>query len=324
YATGTTAKPTKTNTLYIHVYAKFVDKSGSTQSGGKYFQYYKVSSWNNDRTPKTFALSSTSSTLTYYQLAKAGLQNYWKTNALGHYDKGATTNGGWYDFAKGVNFNTQVILHEPTTSAPFSKDQHYITITIGDPSSAGQYGSDGYWHFAYPPRYAGEYNSTQGGFAVDYDYSSNGSIHLATQYQTGTLNKGKYYYSPETASNGSASSDEPTMWSSIVGHELGHNLGLDDGYRVGSMYRTIFNKEIGPISTEKDNSDGKSYYTADNIMSDGTWKRKANSNDVEMALQAQGMSIKELDLSWQSYRSYSLSGWAYTKSKMIRLPNTKK
>lgn len=264
---------TKNQTLYIHVYANI---SGPGKNDK--FEYYK---WNGKSGSAVKYTYKKRSTYTYGNLAKAGLKKYWSINV-----KGTS-----YDFAKGVNFKTKVVLHSGDLPG-----QRYTNVIIGDTSNSAKR-NGAFWHFA---------SSYYYDKAPEYSFASNKKIYLVTQYQTAIKNKAlkKYdYVCPESS---------PESYRNVAGHELGHNLGLRDGYMVGNLYRTVFTKEIGVVSIVKGKKKVK------NIMS-GARKCKANANDIEMALQAQGMAVNGKPKSFQSYKTYKENGKQFYKSPVIRM-----
>ena len=88
----------------------------------------------------------------------------------------------------------------------------------------------------------------------------------------------------------------------VMGHELGHALGLNDAYRMDNgKRRSIENKEVGYQ---------KAIMYSEDI--------KANPNDIEMILNAQMKSIIKVDGAFQNYKSFEEKKIKYYISNVIR------
>lgn len=227
---------------------------------------------------------------TYEQVIKEGIQSCWSIKIKG--------NG--YDFEPGVNFSTKVNLIEEKLP-----DQNYIAIFVGDEEK--RYKEDGmFWFFSEGALISR--SSTQGTY---YNYRANEFspyIVMPTQEQVvrPKIDNSNPYRPKVTLK---APRPDIDSYKKTAAHEFGHLLGIDDAY--ANSYRPIKQtKEIAYVGSDK-----KSYGVMISSKAD-----YAAPNDVEMALYAQGMAIKDNIYSWQAYTNYvSPKGLNYIQSKAIRL-----
>lgn len=87
----------------------------------------------------------------------------------------------------------------------------------------------------------------------EYLWSGTSQIKIATQ-ETLFLNHNTY--GPEASESD---------YKQVVGHEIGHILGLNDGYKEGGVNRSLVTNEIGTII------DGVAYHVMDN-KKEKIWK----------------------------------------------------
>ncbi|MBO4998118.1 MAG: hypothetical protein J6D02_08990, partial [Lachnospira sp.] len=85
----------------------------------------------------------------------------------------------------------------------------------------------------------------------------------------------------------------PVSYKRTAAHEMGHALGLDDAYPYEGE-----NVEISRIS-ENLNSQNL-------IMKKSSECKKVNSIEIVMLLYAKSQNFKKSDISWQSYKNYSI------------------
>lgn len=260
------------NTLYIHAYVKF-EGDGCNKKVGT---YKKIKTGKYKKTG--------SAKYTYKDLAISGIKK-WSQKVTGNS----------YNFIKGCNFKTYVVLH---TNVP--EDQNYIRILIGDELCK----KDGdYWFRAGGFSY---YKVSNKAIRYDYGDTKGGqtTIYLSTNEQLvkNKHRKGKLYAIPKTKEE----------YKSSVAHEFGHTLGLADAYdkkneKGKTIKRITKTSEVG-------------YYKKKKFISlmYGPEIRSVVDNDIEMALQAQGDAIADKDYSIQAYRSHTMDGVIYKKSSVIR------
>lgn len=211
----------------------------------------------------------------YSKLVDKAIKKYWSVNVKGNK----------YDFDNGVNFKTKLIIHKKNKNN--NKDFKYINFIIGDKKN-GKNDSGRYWHFA-----CSSGNS--------YSFSGEKTIYIATQEMTlKTLFITREAKNLDTIHYGPQCNENKMM--AVMGHELGHALGLNDAYRMDNgKRRSIENKEVG-------------YQKAIMYSKD----IKANPNDIEMILNAQMKSIKKVDGAFQNYKSFEEKKIKYYISNVIR------
>lgn len=191
--------------------------------------------------------------------------------------------GNSYDFINGCNFKTKVIFHTKNIQS----DQSYITFNIGNEKC--YFNKDhGYWFYASNVVYRSYYNY----------FGRNMSISMPTNHQLKNNNK---HFPRKNISS----------FKGYAAHEFGHVLGLDDAYNVVYNGKTV--RRINKTTETGYYEDGE----FKNIMFSSYANTLAVSNDIEMALQSQGMAINDEKFSFQSYKSYEDSR-KYRKSKVIR------
>jgi uncharacterized protein YjdB len=282
---------TKNHTLYMHIYVKF-----SGPSMNQKFEYYAV---KNKRYVKTGT-----SKYTYKQLAKQGFAKYWSINIKGNK----------YDFKSGINFRTKLIVHEVGNSG-----QVFIPVRIGGREEEAKT-DGGYWYFVRGAITGKSYKiGSKNTSQALYNYNNHKwpvHMYLTTEYHTAVLNRGHNYYGYDLGIED---------YRSTCGHELGHCLGLNDGYIADNIKRVDPTEEIGTLAKEAYIKEGGWTYSVKlkdgvrNIMVSSP-RELAIKNDVEMALKAQGDAINNYDYSFQAYKTYIDGDYSYHKSKVILMP----
>lgn len=194
--------------------------------------------------------------------------------------------GSSYDFVSGCNFNTKVIFH-----TDIQQGQNYVTFNMGNEKCYFE-ALEEYWFFSHGACYVG----MNSGIST-YNHTGKGAyIALATNHQ---LKRNDECFPIESTA----------QYKSTVAHEFGHVLGLDDAYDM-----TYKGRKIKRISRNTETG----YYENGrfkNIMYES--HSHAVANDIEMALQGQGMAIRGKAYSFQSYANY-YDGCRYKKSLVIR------
>ena len=266
-----------TNTLYIHLYYR-VTGGGAKRK----FEYYKPVFDAKTKALK-FKKTKTSGS-TYLALAKSGMKKHWTK---------AKIKGNSYDFKAGVVFKTKVILHQK--SGKGAPGQRYIKLQLGVTGDAAKTGGM-YWYFAdnlHPAVAPYETINKIRYYSEQYDYlSQNFILNLVTQKQTAN-NPDSNYKSVE---------ENPSAYSNVAAHELGHVLGLNDAYITDDkIVRSIDSAEVN------------------NSIMQGDRTFTVTPNDFEMILNAQGTAAKYLMgsgaensealakiPSWQNYKTYQI------------------
>jgi hypothetical protein len=211
------------------------------------------------------------------QLAISGIQQRWNVYVRGNS----------YNFISGCNFNTKVIFH----TQDIQQDQHYITVNIGN-EECYYGGIKQYWFFVAGAVNINDNNPTYNYTGYDVDVS------LPTNHQL-KLNKGRC-----------TPLKNITAFKDCAAHEFGHILGLDDSYElVDDGWVTDRIKQTTEIGYYKNGQFNNIMYSSDNTH--------AVANDIEMALQGQGMAINGEAFSWQSYIDYT-ADCNYKQSTVIR------
>ena len=181
------------------------------------------------------------------------------------------------DFAPGVNFQTRFILHEKGKEALPSK-QHYLEIRIG--GECPDCPEQDWFH----------------GDILGTDVADPGDSHL---YMAVNEELGRQ--------------ETPLNFRCLSAHELGHTLGLWDGYLVETREGNI-------IDRMRENGETCIYTNDDkwkNIMKCDREEEKITANDVEMMLLAYGRSADDKDDVSQAYQDYVYQG-RYETSEVIR------
>lgn len=262
--------------LYINAYIRFEGPAADDK-----FRSYKRS------TDGTRYIVTSAGSSTYKDLVIKGIKQYWKIKITGNS----------YDFAKGVNFSTEVNVIESD-----DENQNVITIYIGEDRKYEPI--DSYWYFSEGTLVIPGSTNT-----AEYDYSDNDNpfrIYMPTQEQFASNYPSGNGIVPLSGYVPTADSDN---YANSAAHEFGHMLGLDDAY--DSQYRKVkMTAELSSVDLQ-----GKK---APDLMASGT-ARYASANDIEMALTAQGRAIRGAGKSWQSFVSYTYNGHKYVKSPAIRL-----
>ncbi|MCH5265227.1 MAG: Ig-like domain-containing protein [Lachnospiraceae bacterium] len=188
--------------------------------------------------------------------------------------------GNGEDFAPGVNFQTKLVLHERGTETVHA-NQRFLEVRIG-------------------------------GVCPDCQWYKTYWFHGNEMGVGDTGVEGHHLYLSINEELGHQ--EMPQSFRSVVSHELGHVLGLCDGYGV-----ELANGEI--IDRMRENDETCIQMSADDwksIMKTSREKIKMKANDIEMMLLAYGHSVSEneIDVS-QAYQDYNYQGHYETSEAII-------
>ena len=254
------------DTLYIHVYVRFYTYDRATGTETKVSGQKGIYGDDPDRKGES-----------YKSEFIKGVTSSFSTLIKGNED----------DFEPGVSFHTKLILHDQDAGGNH-ENQEYLGVSIcGDcdcesclSMDPNKKESSNYWFHAYP--------------CLDKSvFSSRNRLHIADNEHL--VNNGDLQ-ELETVEN----------FRSGCAHEMGHILGLGDGYEAVdrnkvSSIRMTFNDET-------------CFYNDDNwhnLMLQSRTCRIIKSNDMEMMLQAYGFSFeleKTKDSVMQYYKSHYWNG----------------
>ncbi len=255
------------NQLQIHVYLEFVTYTKTNKKGidGKYiYKRGKASGKDSISTSK------------YISRFKSGLYKaYSKQNIK----------GSKYDFKKGINFTTKLVIHEKKKNSKYNKNQQFTEVLIGGECPNCTTAKDHWYHEG------GNNNSAE--YVV---YKKENVIFMPTNAQV-RKNADKGHRRP--AYNYSVTS----------AHEMGHILGLDDAYETNGIDRCTDNGETGYEYVSMN---------YDNLMKNYYYKITVTSNDIEMMLEANELLGKDIRFASQSYKSYKRAEIEHKISRVIR------
>lgn len=262
YNTGGIYLPTKyrfaKGKLEIHVYLEFVtyhDTGRMDADGKKVYEKQKP------------AVRSKVSADSYICMFKEGLQNAYQIDVF----------GGKGDFKEGVNFKTQMFIHEKGKEKYHAR-QEFIEVLIGgecpDCTKPGNH-----WYHADTSLGSKGY-SEYGGYAP--------IVYMPTHEQV--------------RENGSSGARTPMTgkldYELMSAHEMGHVLGLDDAYYGEGFDRCADNSETG-----------YEYYKNqyDNLMKGGRSYHKINANGIEMMLYAVDKDTGRPYVGSESFKTYGFN-----------------
>ncbi len=240
-------------TLQIHVYLDFVTYSDTGKENSGRVKIFKK---------KAASVNSEISTAKYISMFKEGIKEAYSD---------VEVRGNKGDFKKGINFNTELIVHEKRGKEKYHSKQQFIEVLIGGECPNCTKAGDHWYH-------AGSNDNASGYTEYDYDYC----IYMPTNEQV-RANKEEGYNYPATDYNVTAA------------HELGHILGLDDAYATDKYDRCADNSETGYKYQ-------KNQY--DNLMKHNYYYKKINANGIEMMLKAVNPNTGIPDFASQCFKSY--------------------
>lgn len=179
------------------------------------------------------------------------------------------------DFKKGINFNTDLIIHENNGKKKYNSKQQFIEVLIGGECPNCTKKGDHWYH-------SGRNKNASIPLKKEYNFV----IYMPTNEQV-RANKREGYNYPKKD------------YGSTAAHELGHILGLDDAYydATNKYDRCADNSETG---YEYDD------YKYDNLMKHhrhGEGK-KINANGIEMILKAVNPDTGIPNFASQCFKSY--------------------
>lgn len=240
-------------TLQIHVYLDFVTYSDTGKENSGKVKIFKK---------KAASVNSEISTAKYISMFKEGIKEAYSD---------VQVRGNKGDFKKGINFNTELIVHEKRGNEKYHSGQQFIEVLIGGECPNCTKTGDHWYH-------AGPNDNATGYTEYDYIYC----IYMPTNEQV-RVNKEEGYNYPATDYDVTAA------------HELGHILGLDDAYATDKYDRCADNSETGH------EYDKKAY---DNLMKGHQYYKKINANGIEMMLKAVDPNTGMPDFASQCFKSY--------------------
>lgn len=236
----------------------------------------------------------------YKQLVIKGIENTYTLDKL---------NFNMTPFPKDLRLRVVTKLNDLTEKQEKnSKNKNYITIQIGNYTTDNgeviepiivENGSSYYWYFATQDYDDIEIKKSRTDRYIYWHYRGNSYndknnmkiIYMPVEEQLKSkLNiEDKKHYEQTV---------HDTIYGRIAAHEMGHALGLDDAYpyELQSVKINRLSKEI-----EKN----------DMIMKDGRMFDKIHSLEAVMLIYAKSQSYTESEISWQSFKDYSI----YNKDK---------
>lgn len=270
------------DTLYIHVYVRFYTYDRVTGTETKVSGQKGVYEDDPDRQGES-----------YKSEFIKGVTSSFSTLVKGNKD----------DFEPGISFHTKLILHDQDAGGNHA-NQEYLGVSIcGDcdcenclSKDPGSKESSNYWFHAYS-------------CIDDSVFSSRNRLHIADNEHL--INNGK-----------SQDSETVEDFRSGCAHEMGHILGLGDGYEDTD------NNEVSSIRMTF--NDETCFFMEDawsNLMLQSRACSIIKSNDMEMMLQAYGFSFgldKTKNSVFQYYRNHYWNGTLCHISTVIRKKENEK
>ena len=276
-----------TDTLYIHVYVRFYTYDRKT--GNETAAPVAKGTYANDPGKKGGS---------YREEFVKGVTSTFSTFIQGNKDK-----NGSYDFDEGVAFHTKLVLHEKDKGS-YPVRQEFLGVTIGGdcdcndclrhiPSQLKE--SSNYWFHASP-------------CSAGCVFSPINAVHIPDNRY---LIRNKKKQPVETVSG----------FRSVCAHEIGHILGLGDGYKDADTLGNIVDRMTYSDETcFRDNNEWR------NLMTQSRDYSMIRPNDLEMMMLAYGLSFdpKQTWLSLlQYYKTHTWDGYERIISTVIRKGKTK-
>ncbi len=270
-----------TDTLYIHVYVRFYTYDRKT--GNETAAPVAKGTYANDPGKKGGS---------YREEFVKGVTSTFSTFIQGNKDKNDP-----YDFDEGVAFRTKLVLHEKDKDH-YPDAQEFLRVSIsGDCENCTSGNFDekdpgyNYWFHAY---YCGDGSV----------FSHDNLIHIPDNSRDLIVKKKKQ---PMESLSG---------FRSTCAHEMGHILGLGDGYKDTDQNNISVSRMT--YNTETCFRIKKTYH---NIMLDARTCETMTPNDLEMILLAYGLSFdptQTWDTTRQNYRDHYWDAAPHYKSKVIK------
>lgn len=245
------------DTLQIHVYLEFVTYTDTGKTNSDKVKIFKK---------KKASVKSEISTSKYISMFKNGIQDAYSD---------VQVRGNNNNFKKGINFNTDLIIHENNGKKKYNSKQQFIEVLIGGECPNCTKKGNHWYH-------SGRNKNANIPLKKEYNYV----IYMPTNEQVRANKKEGYNYPKKD-------------YGSTAAHELGHILGLDDAYydATNKYDRCADNSETG---YEYDD------YKYDNLMKHhfhGEGK-KINANGIEMILKAVNPNTGIPNFASQCFKSY--------------------
>ena len=240
-------------TLEIHVYLEFVTYVDTGKSNSNKVRIFEK---------KAPFVEGEISASEYITMFKTGIQKSYS---------GVKVKGGKGDFKQGINFDTELVIHEKNGKEKYHPEQKFFEVLIGGECPNCTKEGDHWYH-------SGS-NDNASGYQ---EYGDICTIYMPTNEQVRT-NKEEGYEIP--------ASDYGTT----AAHELGHILGLDDAYPTKDYDRCADNSETGERYKK-----GK----YDNLMKYHDNCDKINANGIEMMLRAVDRENGIPDFGSQCFKTY--------------------
>lgn len=238
-------------TLEIHVYLEFVTYVDTGKSNSS-----KVGIFEK----KAPFVEGEISASEYITMFKTGIRKSYS---------GVKVKGGKGDFKQGINFDTELVIHEKNGKEKYHPEQKFVEVLIGGECPNCTKEGDHWYH-------SGSNNNASGYL----EYGDVCTIYMPTNEQVRTNKTAK----------------TPALdYGTTAAHELGHILGLDDAYPTEKYDRCADNSETG----EKYD---KARY--DNLMKHHSICKEINANGIEMMLRAVDRETGIPDFGSQCFKTY--------------------